>query len=130
MPRFTLTGRVVTHTARPRFTATFSKNDDGGWEAFDDAMQFIDDPPKAAAILTRLMREAGDFFGANFRRDWIQEAVITRAAKLELSSYEIAKRTGGAVSEDHVRDYITRSKSMGSHKLQHVLTVLELKITE
>lgn len=62
------------------------------------------------------------------RADWIQSRVIARAAELNLSSYEIAKRTGGAVSDDHVRKYLTRSASMGSHKLQHVLRVLGLTI--
>lgn len=60
--------------------------------------------------------------------DWIQSAVIARAAKLDLTSYAIAKLTGGAVSEDHVRDYLTRRKSMGSHKLQHCLRVLGLTV--
>ena len=45
-----------------------------------------------------------------------------------MSAYEIAKRTGGAVSEDHVQAYLTRRKSMGSHKLQHVLRALGLAI--
>ncbi len=63
------------------------------------------------------------------RADWIQAACIARAAELNLSSYEIAKRTGGGVSEDHVRKYLTRAASMGSHKLQHVLAVLGLEIT-
>lgn len=61
--------------------------------------------------------------------DWIQERVIARAAELELTAYAVAKLTGGAVSEDHVRDYFARRKSMGSHKLQHVLEALRLKIT-
>jgi len=62
------------------------------------------------------------------RVDAIQERVIARAAELSLSSYAIAQRTGGKVSEDHVRDYLTRRKSMGSHKLQHVLAVLGLSV--
>lgn len=60
--------------------------------------------------------------------DWIQAAVIARAAELDLTAYAIAKATGGKVSEDHVRDYLTQRKSMGSHKLQHVLDVLGLAI--
>lgn len=60
--------------------------------------------------------------------DWIQERVIAQAAELELTAYAIAQQTEGAVSEDHVRDYLTRRKSMGSHKLQHVLKVLGLKL--
>jgi hypothetical protein len=75
-----------------------------------------------------LMREAADFFAAHHRGDWLQEAVIAQATALDVTAYEIAKRTGGAVSEDHVRDYLTRKKSMGSHKLQHVLSVLGLII--
>jgi hypothetical protein len=61
--------------------------------------------------------------------DWIQSAVIARAAKLNLTAYAIAKLTDGAVSEDHVKDYLERRKSMGSHKLQHVLAVLGLALT-
>lgn len=66
------------------------------------------------------------------RADWIQARVIARAKELgwprSLSSYEIAKRSDGGVSEDHVHAYLTRSKSMGSHKLQHVLTALGLSL--
>ena len=60
--------------------------------------------------------------------DWVQAAVIRRAEKLGLTSYAIAKASGGAVSEDHVCDYLTRRKSMGSHKLQHVLKALGLRL--
>lgn len=56
--------------------------------------------------------------------DWLQSAIIARAAELELTAYAIAKATNGAVSEDHVQAYLTRRKSMGSHKLQHVIRVL------
>lgn len=63
------------------------------------------------------------------QQDWLQDAVIARAAKLGLTAYAIAQATGGKVSEDHVRAYLTRSKSMGSHKLQHVLVVLGLEVT-
>jgi hypothetical protein len=63
-------------------------------------------------------------------RDEIQETVIARAKKLGLSSYAIAKATNGAVSEDHVRAYLTHAKSMGSHKLQHVLKALGLSVKE
>ena len=62
------------------------------------------------------------------RDDWIQAAVIKRAEQLELTSYKIALLTEGQVSEDHVRDYLTRRKSMGSHKLQHVLKALGLTV--
>ena len=61
--------------------------------------------------------------------DWIQSAVISRARELSLTAYAIAKLTNGAVSADHVKDYLERRKSMGSHKLQHVLAVLGLAIS-
>ncbi len=63
-------------------------------------------------------------------RDTIQETVIARAKKLGLTSYAIAKASDGAVSEDHIQDFLNKRKSMGSHKLQHVLRVLGLKISE
>jgi hypothetical protein len=62
--------------------------------------------------------------------DQIQETVIAQAAKLGLSAYAVAQLTRGLVSENHVRCYMTRQKSMGSHKLQHVLRALNLKIQE
>jgi hypothetical protein len=62
------------------------------------------------------------------RYDWLQSAVIARAAALKLTAYAIAKLTDGKVSEDHVKDYLLRRKSMGSHKLQHVLRVLGMEV--
>lgn len=56
--------------------------------------------------------------------DTMQEAVIARARDLDLTAYAIAKATEGAVSEDHVKKYLDRRSSMGSHKLQHVIRVL------
>lgn len=60
--------------------------------------------------------------------DKIQDIVIKRASQLHLTSYAIAQLTGGEVSEDHVRAYLTHRKSMGSHKLQHVLKALKLRV--
>lgn len=126
---FSILGRIVTHESSPRVTILFKPAADGaGWEGAP--IEWLDPPPRDAAAAARLMRQAGDFFAANVRRDWIQELVVSRAAALKLSSYKISKRTGNAVSEDHVRAYITREKSMGSHKLQHVLRVLGLKIIQ
>lgn len=61
--------------------------------------------------------------------DWIQATVIARAAELDLTAYRIAQLTDGAVSADHVQAYLMRRKSMGSHKLQHVLRVLGLGLS-
>jgi hypothetical protein len=54
--------------------------------------------------------------------------VIARAQTLGLTAYAIAKATNGRVSADHVQAYLTRRKSCGSHKLQHILTVLDLTL--
>lgn len=65
------------------------------------------------------------------KADWIQERVAARVAELGLSSYAVAKLTADAgtpVSEDHVRDYLTRRHTMASWKLQHVLHVLGLTV--
>ena len=75
------------------------------------------------------MRLAADCLHDRWRDDWIQQAVIDRAATLGLTAYAIAKATGWAVSEQHIQDYLRRKKSMGSHKLQHVLAVLKLRLT-
>ena len=124
--KFTLLGRLVTHHERPRFVMLFTQNDAGG---FDGKPAEWIDAPDAKAVPT-LVRQAGDFFAANARKDWIQEAVIFRARELGLNSLAISKAIGGAVSDDHVRAYLTREKSMGSHKLQHVLSVLGLRLAE
>lgn len=63
------------------------------------------------------------------RADWVQRRVADRARELNLTAYAISKACGGAVSEDHVHAYLRGEKSMGSHKLQHVLRVLRLDVT-
>jgi hypothetical protein len=60
--------------------------------------------------------------------DWIQEAVIARARVLGLNPLQISQQTGGKVSDDHIREFLNRRKSMGSYKLQHVLRALDLRI--
>lgn len=119
---YALVGRVVRRTIRPRFTITFREQ----WGGFN--VNWIDDPVLDADYLARLMREAGEFFRAHVRTDWVQQIVAARARELGMTAYRIAKETGGAVSQDHVQDYLTGKKSMGSHKLQHVLRVLKLDV--
>ena len=128
MEKFKLVGRVVHHTTRPRFTVTLTPRDDGTFEAFGEAVHWIDKPDPDAKALAKLMREAGDFAAKNIRKDWLQEAVIARAAELGLTAYAVAKLTGDHVTADHVKDYLERRKSMGSHKLQAVLLALGMKI--
>ena len=62
--------------------------------------------------------------------DHIRDTVVERARALHLSAYEVAKRTGGLVSEAHVGAFFAGRKTMGSGKLQHLLRVLQLKIVE
>lgn len=60
--------------------------------------------------------------------DEIREQVIARALALGLSSYAVAKKTDGEVSEDQVAGYLRRRSSMGSGKLQYVLRALGLRV--
>lgn len=128
MTNFKLVGRVVHHTARPRFTVTLTPRDDGGFDGFGESIQWIDKPEPDVKALAKLMREAGDFFAKNHLRDWVQDACIARAESLGLTAYAIAKLTGDAVGPDHVKDFLERRKAMGSHKLQHVLRALGLRL--
>lgn len=128
MAKFTLCGRLVTHTGRPRFTMKFTPRADGGWDGQLVGGPLVADGDIDPAKLAQLARQAGDFFTANLRRDWLQQAVADRAAELGLTAYALAARTGGAVSEGHIRAYLGCQKSMGSHKLQHVLRALDLTL--
>lgn len=126
--RFTICGRIVTHTKRPRFQMQFRPGVGGEWSGFMIPGSLDADASPDAAALARLSREAGEFFAAHLNRDWVQEAVIARAAELQLSAYALAQATGWAVSPDHVLAYLNRKKSMGSHKLQHLLRALGLSV--
>ena len=155
---FALLGRAVTHAARPRFVATFAPGagadapQPGGqiacgvvamiagqpWHVAH--IEWPDGPPPAptdrrqatagAKYIARLMSEAGDYFASHVRDDWIQAMVIARAKELGMTAYAVAAATGFAVCADHVKDYFMRKKSMASHKLQNVLTVLGLTIAK
>jgi DNA-binding phage protein len=60
--------------------------------------------------------------------DWLQAAVIARAKTLGLSAIDIAKATGGAVSRQHVHEYLSGRGNMASHKLAAVMAVLGLVV--
>lgn len=60
--------------------------------------------------------------------DSIRELVIARARELKLSAYAIAKRTGGQVTQESVCHFLQGRTSMTTRKLQHVLTVLRLRL--
>jgi hypothetical protein len=92
-------------------------------------VDWLDEPPFDAREVSRLMRLAADCVHDHWHEDWIAAAVIARAGELGLSAYAISKATGGAVSADHVLAYLAGRKSMGSHKLQHVLRALSLTIS-
>jgi hypothetical protein len=64
-------------------------------------------------------------------KDKIQERCIDRAGELDLNPRQIWLAIGGAnapVSYAHIQAYLTRRKSMGSHKLQHLLPPLGLAL--
>ncbi len=61
--------------------------------------------------------------------DKIQEQCIRRMRRLGLNPNLVAAKAA-EVSRTHVCDYLSRRKSMGSHKLQYVLRALGLGITE
>lgn len=60
--------------------------------------------------------------------DAIQDQCIARMHELGLNPNQVAELLNGKVSRSHVCDYLTRRASIGSHKLVHVLDVLQLKI--
>jgi hypothetical protein len=73
----------------------------------------------------------GDTLAALARGYGVTPAEIAKQNGIPFSTgaiQEWVKATGGKVSEDHVRNYLTRSSSMGSHKLQYVLDVLGLGV--
>lgn len=57
--------------------------------------------------------------------DTIQDALIDQMAKLGLNPNKVAEMLDGQVSRSHVCDYLTRRASIGSHKLQHVISALK-----
>lgn len=61
--------------------------------------------------------------------DRIQEQCIKRMETMGLNPNRVAELVGETISRTHVCDYLTRRKSMGSHKLQHLLPVLKLALT-
>jgi hypothetical protein len=48
--------------------------------------------------------------------------------ELGFNPNQVAEKLDGIVSRSHVCDYLTRRSSMGSHKVQHLLKVLNLEI--
>ena len=102
--------------------------------AFEEAREIIKQLAESPASYRQFLRETkailseASLAARDDLSDWIQDTVIARASILEKSAYRIAVDCGHAVSEDHINDYLRRRKSMGSHKLQHVLKVLGLKV--
>jgi hypothetical protein len=60
--------------------------------------------------------------------DAIQEQCIARMEALGLNPNQVAVRLEGQVSRVHVCDYLSRRSGMGSHKLQHLLDVLGIRL--
>lgn len=55
--------------------------------------------------------------------DSIQDICIARMESLQLNPNKVAEMLP-AMSRTHVCDFLSRRKSMGSHKLQHLMAVL------
>jgi hypothetical protein len=104
-------------------------------QAYQTAAQELRDAPdwpECRSAVARILAEAGCAGGGEDipeGADWVQATVMARALELGLTAYAIAQRTGGAVSEDHIQAYLTRRKSCGSHKLQHIFRALGLRLT-
>lgn len=64
------------------------------------------------------------------RRDAIQDLCIARMLSLGLNPNRVAAMLDGKVSRVHVCDYLSRRASMGSHKLQHLLPALGLRVAD
>lgn len=60
--------------------------------------------------------------------DWIQEACIRRMIELGLNAERVADLVAGHIERDHAVKYLTRRAPMVSHKLQHLLAALRLRI--
>lgn len=62
--------------------------------------------------------------------DAIQEQCIARMHELGMVPNQVAKLVEQHITRAHVTDYLSRRASMGSHRLQHVLTALNLRLAE
>lgn len=56
--------------------------------------------------------------------DPLQEALIRRMKAAGTNPNQVAEQLAGKVSRSHVCDYLTRRKSMGSHKVWHLIALL------
>lgn len=73
---------------------------------------------------------ANEAAGMGKGADAIQDQCIARMESLGLNPNQVAEQLDGRVSRSHVCDYLTRRASIGSHKLQHLLDVLGLRVSE
>ena len=62
------------------------------------------------------------------QRDEIQATIIRRMESLGMNPNQVAEMVEGKVSRGHVCDYLTRKSGMGTHKAQHLMKALGLKI--
>lgn len=61
-------------------------------------------------------------------RGWVWRYSAARAAELGLSSYEIARRAGGAMTEETVRRYLTGRQGLGVAKWEAIAHVLGITL--
>lgn len=58
----------------------------------------------------------------------IRAAVVARMESLGLTSYAVARDSGGVVSQDQVRRYVLGDSDLTSEKLDAVFRVLGIKL--
>jgi hypothetical protein len=108
------------HPKKPRTSGMLIRNRRTGVYVLLCGGAIVSVPPKWAAEM------AGESAG---EADAIQSACIARMEALDLNPNRVAELLDGRVSRAHVCDYLSRRSSMGSHKLQHLLAVLGLRLT-
>lgn len=61
-------------------------------------------------------------------RDCLQDQVIARAAEFGWDANRLDVETAGRIGAEHIRGFLARERSMGSHKIQHLLRALRGRI--
>jgi hypothetical protein len=85
--------------------------------------------PDQPAYFISINYHAAQEIAAKARKpgDRLQDALIKRMQALNLTPVGVTALIPG-ISQAHVIDYLTRRKSMGSHKIQWIMEVLGLEV--
>lgn len=107
------------HPTKPNTSGQLARNRNTGIYVLIVGGAVVGVPHKWAADTAADMGKAADA---------IQDACIARMAALDLNPNQVADKLDGRVSRTHVCDFLSRRASLGTHKLQHLLPALGLKI--